>query len=170
MVVLLRKCGSAAVDGDLADAGVEVQGHGRGVRVGRTGDGAGQRLVEATTVGTADPDVAGEVHVGVDDRVDPARQGHVDLAGVEVHVDLTAVQRGDVPHAGQVEGDLAVGDRVDVLHCQGAVGRHVQRLAAGLPVGRGLHRTGGTQAEGGDDAEGDQSTGSTDEGADEQHH
>ena len=40
-----------------------------------------------------DADVAGEAHAGVDLGVDPGRQRHVDLAGVEVDVDLATVQR-----------------------------------------------------------------------------
>src|SRR4051812_13762337 len=104
--------GSVLVDGDLTDAGVDLEVDGRGAGTGRSDDGAGQVLVEAAALGAVDVDVAGEVHLGVDVRVDALGQQHLDLAGVEVQVHLPTVEGGEVADAAQVEHEVPVGDGV----------------------------------------------------------
>ena len=108
MVVLLRgsRCGSVLLDGDLADAGVEVEGRWSG----RSGS------VDPVIVRVRDWSKPLSVRrrrclmspakcmSASTTALTPRRQGHVDLAGVEVEVDLAAVERRDVTDAGAGRG------------------------------------------------------------------
>ncbi len=110
-----------------------------------------------------------KLQVRVDLGVEPARQRDGDLAGVQAHGDLAAVQGLEVAHTGEVQGDLAVGHGVDVVDGGGPQRRHGPGLAARLPVGRRLDPAGDTQAQAAQDAQGDQASGPSDERTDQEH-